>query len=443
MRKKVLILILLLLAGSSLNARKKERMITLAPDSTSTNIFTLKGDFLFRGEYRDGGVVNEAEGKDYAAFLQSRVMVSLEYEHKWFSMRVTPRFSGIWGQANNGTFSLFEGWVQAKSSQGLFAKIGRQELSYDDERIIGSDDWTMMASSHDVVKLGYDGRAHNVHAIVGFNQNPSDVKGGTFFKNGAQTYKTIQVLWYNFHPVKVPISASVLFMNVGIQNEDEQKPKVFFQQLAGGYFSYKGEKFGAEGSGYYQFGKEDHGIPISAWMASCKFKVTPNAHWEVVAGYDYLSGDKNFAVPPKGALGLTRHTIIRGFSPLFGSHHEFYGAMDFFYVQNYIGGFTPGLQNAYAGLTYSPIEAVRLKAHYHFMATGTNLTNHSLKMPLGHELETEVSWKFASFGSLSAGYSYMNGTETMTRLRRADNDKHLHWVWLSLKFTPKFLNIGW
>jgi hypothetical protein len=37
----------------------------------------------------------------------------------------------------------------------------------------------------------------------------------------------------------------------------------------------------------------------------------------------------------------------------------------------------------------------------------------------------------------------MHGTETMARLRRGDNDNNLHWVWLSLKFTPRFLNIGW
>ena len=443
MKKSALFILLLLLAGTSVFARKKDRLVTLAPDSTSTNIFTLKGDFLFRGEYRDGGVAQEEGDKDYAAFLLSRIMLQLEYQHKWFSMRVTPRFSGIWGQSNGGTFSLFEGWVQAKSNKGLFAKIGRQELSYDDERIIGSDDWTMMASSHDVIKLGYDGVCHQVHAIVGFNQNPQGSGGGTVYIDGYQPYKTVQVLWYHYQPRKYPLGLSALFMNVGMQSETQAGPNNCYQQLVGGFFSYHGNIFRTELSGYYQFGREEHNLPISAWMVSSKFNIIPNEHWNVVLGYDYLSGDKYFAVPAHGNLGMTRHTTIRGFSPLFGSHHEFYGAMDFFYVSNYIGGFTPGLQNAYAGLTYSPIEAVKLSATYHFMATGTDMSTHNLKMPLGHELEVEASWKFASFGSLSAGYSYMNGTETMKRLRRAENDNHLHWVWLNLRFTPRFLNIGW
>ena len=442
MKKTALLILLLILSCASVDARKK-REISFAPDSSSTNVFSIGGDFLFRGEYRDGGVAREEGDKDYSAFLLGRVMLQLDFQHKWFSMRVTPRFSGVWGETSGGYFTLFEGWVQAKSNKGLFAKIGRQELSYDDERIIGSDDWTMMASSHDVVKLGYDGKCHQVHAIVGFNQNPEATKGGTDYYDGSQPYKTIQVLWYHYQPQKFPFGASALFMNVGMQSDIQNGPKNCYQQLVGGFLSYHGDKFRAELSGYYQFGHEEHHLPISAWMVSSKFNVIPNAHWHVVAGSDYLSGDKDFAVPAKGNLGMTRHSTIRGFSPLFGSHHEFYGAMDFFYVSNYIGGFTPGLQNAYAGLTYSPIEPVKLSATYHFMATGTDMSSHGLKMPLGHELEVEASWKFASFGSLSAGYTYMNGTETMTRLRRGDGDRHLHWVWLNLRFTPKFLNIGW
>ena len=442
--KKSVLLLLMLVVCVSVDARKK-REVTFAPDSTSKNIFTLSGDFLFRGEYRDGGVAQDDEAKDYAAFLLTRVMLKLEYEHKWFSMRVTPRFSGIWGQGNNGTFSLFEGWVQAKSSKGLFAKIGRQELSYDDERIIGSDDWTMMASSHDVVKLGYDGPCHKVHAIVGFNQNPTaaDFKGGTTYIDGSQPYKTVQVLWYHYQPRKIPFGVSALFMNVGMQSALEEGPRNYYQQLTGGFMGYHGNFFEAELSGYYQFGRDEHSIPISAWMASCKFTGTPTKYFKIIAGYDYLSGDKNFAVPQHGAIGLTRHTINRGFSPLFGSHHEFYGAMDFFYIQNYIGGFSPGLQNAYISLNAFPIEDLRLTANYHYMATGTEMSSHNLKMTLGHEIEVEAAWKFASFGSLSAGYTYMNGTETMNRLRRGNGDNHLHWVWLSLRFYPRFLNIGW
>ena len=444
MKKTAILLILLLLAPCSVFAGKK-REITFAPDSTSTNIFRMSADIMTRGEYRDGGVAGEEGGKDYAAFISGRVMLTLEYEHKWFSMRVTPRFSGVWGQGNNGTFSLFEGWFQAKSRQGLFAKIGRQELSYDDERIIGSDDWTMLASSHDVVKLGYDGKYHQVHAIVAYNQNLEKTIGGTFYIDGSQPYKTMQTVWYHFEVPQIPFGGSALFMNVGVQSGEPDNYKTLYQQLTGGYLCYHHEKYKAEASGYYQFGKHEEGLKLSAWMASGKFTCTPTDSWQFSLGYDYLSGDKYFAVPAKGALGLVRHTVIRGFSPLFGSHHEFYGAMDFFYLSDYVGGFTPGLQNAYATLRYKPIQQVSLLAEYHFFATGTDMSTYhrGLKMPLGHMAVAEVAWKFAEGGKLAAGYTYMNGTETMQRLKKTDKPLHLHWVWLSIRYAPKFLNIGW
>ena len=42
-------------------------------------------------------------------------------------------------------------------------------------------------------------------------------------------------------------------------------------------------------------------------------------------------------------------TYTLQFYSLYGSHHKFYGAMDFFYVRTFVNGFSPGLQNLYCG----------------------------------------------------------------------------------------------
>ena len=44
-----------------------------------------------------------------------------------------------------------------------------------------------------------------------------------------------------------------------------------------------------------------------------------------------LSIDADFATPYQGQIGMIQHKTIKGFSSLYGSHHKFYGAMDFFY----------------------------------------------------------------------------------------------------------------
>jgi len=403
-------------------------------DSASTHTFSIDGDMLFRGEWRDGGIAEVENDEDYAAFIMERIMMKMEYQHKNMFVRVTPRHVGIWGQSNGGSFNLFEGWLKMQSKQGLFFKIGRQSLSYDDERIIGADDWTMMAMSHDVLKVGFENKHHQIHVIAGFNQNGEKTEGGTFYKDGYQPYKSMQTIWYHYNMPKVPIGLSLMFLNIGMESGTEKDYHTENQQLMGTYITYHPKHFNVEASYYYQTGHNEYKIPIYAWMASAKVSYKPNTQWGIAAGYDYMSGDRNFAVPQEGSIGLAQHKTIRGFAPLFGSHHKFYGAMDFFYVQNYTGSFTPGLQNVYVKGNYKPITSINLSAAYHYMATGTKLND--LGWTLGHEFELTSSWNFAPNAILSAGYSFMKGSKTMEALKRTSKNRQLQWLWLGLIVKP-------
>ena len=221
----------------------------------------------------------------------------------------------------------------------------------------------------------------------------------------------------------------------------EKPDKTFYQQLFGTYMVLKPSIVRLEGAFYYQLGKEEHGIPLNAYMGSAKLKVTPNDFYNLYVGYDYMSGDKYFAVPAEGNLGMVHHDVIRGFCPIFGSHHEFYGAMDFFYVDSYVGGFTPGLQNLYTGGSVNPVKGLNIHAAYHFFAIATNLEN--MKKPLGHEVELSLNYSFAKFVRVGAGYSYMRGTETMERLQHVSENRQLHWGWVMISVTPTLFTTQW
>ena len=182
-------------------------------------------------------------------------------------------------------------------------------------------------------------------------------------------------------------------------------------------------------------------MKISAWMASGKATVKPTAHFSFTAGYDYLSGDKYFAVPTQGNIGMARHEVIKGFSTVYGAHHKFYGAMDFFYVSTYLFGFTPGLQNAYVGATYSPIKNLSFNASYHYLSTATKLEG--MDMRLGHEVELQARYSLARDVNVSAGFSTMQGSDTMERLKRSSNNNQLRWGWLSVSVTPRIFSTKW
>jgi hypothetical protein len=86
-----------------------------------------------------------------------------------------------------------------------------------------------------------------------------------------------------------------------------------------------------------------------------------------------------------------------------------------------------------------------INAAYHFYAIAADLqyAQKELNKALGHDVDLGVSYSFANFVKLSAGYSYMRGTETMEILQNTTDKRRLHWGWLMLTVTPTFFTTTW
>ncbi|MBR5655858.1 MAG: alginate export family protein [Prevotella sp.] len=440
-------LLLLLLPATTLMAQNEAGE---ASPEKGDNVLNVNLQMLSHGEMRMGGLdassTEEGEVEDKAYFMMERSRLTVDYQRTGLETKVVAQHQGIWGQKGQGSFNLYEAWAKLSTKNGLFAQIGRQALSYDDERIIGVNDWAMAASSHDVIRTGYEGHGHKAHLILGFNQNAENTYGGTYYKDGSQVYKTMLTTWYHYDIPQTPIGASLLFMNIGMQGgelgkDGENGPHDRYQQLLGTYWSYSPKNLKVEASYYRQMGRNENNGKIKAWMASAKAQLQVNRQLGVVVGYDYLSGDDYLSMRAKSTVGTPRHEIFKAFSSVYGSHHKFYGMMDFFYVKTYLDEFSPGLQNLYAGMTYSPVKALNLKMTYHYLATATELKDY--KRTLGHDMDIEASYQIMKDARLSFGFSYMTGTETMQKLKLADENSSLRWGWFSLIITPRLFTTRW
>lgn len=444
-------------AATGVNAQEQKDTLSSQPagQEQGVNQFTLDASLLTRGELRRGGLPSDKQDKNEneADFVVDRARLTLGYQSDRLtnrkaelSVNLTIQHEGVWGMENGGDFNIYEAWAQVKAKNGLFARIGRQELVYDDERILGNDDWAMAALSHDGLKLGYEGHGHKAHAFVAYNQNGKNVNGGTYYTDGYQPYKTMQTLWYHYDAKRLPLGVSLLFMNVGMQSGTEDDYHTAYQQLWGGYLTVNPKPLLLEASYYRQTGKSSleyksgHELPLKSWMAAVKATYEFNPKFSAYAGYDYLSGDKEFVVPGPGHIGLTQHTEITAFTPVFGENHKFYGAMDFFYVSAYFGTNSPGLQNLYGGATIKPVKNLTLDAAYHYVAIATDL---NLNKSLGHEMEVSATWKPMKDVKIAAGYSFMAGTETMELLKRSTNKRKMHWAWLMFTVSPRIFSAKW
>jgi hypothetical protein len=421
----------------------------VAQDSLSFGV-----NFLTHGEMVRGGlpVDGDNENEERSNFLLGRTRFTAGYNRPGLEAHAVIQNLAVWGSSGNQALDLYEGWVKATSRSGLFAQVGRIALSYDDERIIGTNDFAMASLSHDVLRAGYEGHGHQVHAIVGYNQNAANVYKSTYYKDGAQLYKTMQTVWYHYDVPQIPLGASLLFMNVGLQagrkGLEGNLPTTEFQQMYGGYVNFHPKHVTLEGSYYRQGGKtvnESKAFEIDAWMISVKATVDPfTLHpslFTLQLGYDYLSGDDFIPKTYGGTVGMPLHKVFKGFTPLYGSRTQFYGLMDYFYQSAHVKSFTPGLQNAFVGIGGKPVDRLDLSAKYHYLAVATDLQD--LDHTLGHSIDVTGSYRFTKDISLSAGYTLMFGTETMDRLKQGNASKTARWGWFSLVVSPALFTTKW
>lgn len=423
-------------------------------DSTqkALNQLSFSMNILTHGEACGGGLPRtEKDGpkEDKSRFMVGRTRLYLDYQRQGLQAHAIIQNKAIWGMSGNQALNMYEGWVKLTAKNGLFAQMGRIALAYDDERIIGPNDFATASMSHDVVRVGYEGKGHKAHAIFAYNQNGTNYYSGTYYENGAQLYKSMQTFWYHYDVPKFPLGVSLLFMNIGqqagIEGNVNNPPSIAYQQMYGSYINYHTDNLTLEGAYYRQTGKLVDDFKqlgkIKAWMASVQATINPSDRFGFVLGYDYLSGDDFVPVVYGGHFGMPRHEVNGGFTPMYGSRTKFYGIMDYFYQSSYINGFSPGLQNAFVGLKGEPLPQFNCSATYHYLSTATELID--LDRTLGHSIELQASYKFSKDIFLVASYTHMIGTETMDRLKQGNASKQARWGWFSLVITPSLFTTKW
>ena len=163
----------------------------------ATAQFTLSGQLRTRTEVRHGLGNLVPKGADAAAFTSQRTRLAFGYKWDRLTFGVTVQDVRVWGQdassisnADGNRFMLHEAWadlvlankadttIKFKLLDQLSLKIGRQELSYDDVRLIGSLDWLQQGRRHDMALLKAVHHGWQVDLGYAFNQN-SDAFGVT------------------------------------------------------------------------------------------------------------------------------------------------------------------------------------------------------------------------------------------------------------------------
>jgi hypothetical protein len=164
---------------------------------TATAQITLTGQLRTRTEVRNGLGNLVLKGSKAAAFTSQRTRLTFGYKWDRLTFGVSVQDVRVWGQdastisnADGNKLMLHEGWADLmlankadttfkfKAIDLLSVKIGRQELIYDDVRLLGNLDWLQQARRHDMALLKAVHHGWQVDVGYAYNQN-SDAFGIT------------------------------------------------------------------------------------------------------------------------------------------------------------------------------------------------------------------------------------------------------------------------
>lgn len=401
--------------------------------------FTLDGEFRPRTEYRNGFGNLIAEDADAGFGISTRARLNAGWTTDAYKVYLSLQDVMVWGENRqilpydqNNSFAVFEAWADIKLGEGWSTKLGRQVLSYDDQRILGGLDWAQQGRNHDAAMIKHKKGQFILDFALAFNQDYSNPTGfvstGTGYNTtGFFSYKTMQMLYLKQAWEK--FSGSLLLLNNGFQEFDTNSNPdgVSGLQTIGTHLDYKSGGFTLAANAFIQTGKRQGEVDVKgAHLLSLDLgfkaspKVTLGAGLEIISGNDADAGETG------------------AFFPLYGTNHKFNGFMDYFYVGNHANSI--GLFDIHASANFDLGKKSSLLVKVLNFSGEQELT--SGEKSLGTEIDLVFKKAFKGY-ALVAGYSQMFASDGMYELKEITEDAAAggqNWAWAMLVIKPKFLN---
>lgn len=422
------------------------------------SIWDIGGVFRGRYELKEGGL-GVPPANDFRAttstgtrnnndYFSTKVLARVGYTDKWWSAYVEGRSSETWkdnrsntgagavpgpggrgGPEQDGIVDLHQAYVTVGNHKEfpVSVKVGRQELSYGDERLVGAFAWNNIGRVFDAAKVRWQ---HEWFAAEAFGSKlvlPNDNNPNVWNDYGS-------FCGLHLTTKKLPKNTTELYFfarneDIGTATADTGAVLPFqvaapaardIYTVGGRLKSNPGDlgAFDYTVEGAYQFGN---------WKQTAASATLDHEAYAVMANLGYTFGDS--AMTPRLALeycyGSGDDSPADGkhgtFDNLFPTNHKFYGYMDFFSWQN-----IHDVRLAYS-MKPHPRLSLAVEAHSFWVAdTGDNLynaggvarggaaatpgngygINANYGSHVGYELDVVVGYTLTKFAGLEAGYGH-------------------------------------
>ena len=262
------------------------------------------------------------EGRDFARggvtnTVTQRARAGMRFDLEPVTLNIEIQDVRIWGAEADTLndfsaegFDLHQGYLQAQLADGLALRVGRQEIDWLNQRLIGSVGWIEQARSLDAARLVWRGVEDRMVVDAFYARTRHDLDEGEL-----RAEHLFAALWqYAIDDAFVPAVLAIVDLN----GPSERTRVTTGAHVTGRFeagFSYSLE-------GFWQGGSGADDTRWSAFLTALRLRQTlvdvPTRPWLELRA-EIVSGDDD-----------PTEAIRRSFDTLFATNHAFYGEMDFF-----------------------------------------------------------------------------------------------------------------
>lgn len=392
--------------------------------------FSLSMELRPRGEFRKGYKMLPDENSAPAVFISQRSRMNLSYNAEKLSTKISFQDVRVWGdqpyKSDVAGIGLYEAWAEIPLCDSFHLKAGKQELAYDNERLITKSNWSQNGVTHNAVLLSFRKNGLQLDFASAYNQSAENLFG-TDISPIYSNYKTLNILW-----LSKKINEHFKTSLIGVADEYQKEPltsTTYLRGTFGGIIEHSDKKrVSVTLRGFYQMGRLSTGQEVSAYYGSADFSYTLKEKYTLIAGIEYISG--------KDAAD-TANKKSNTFSTLYGSCHSFNGNMDYF-TDMAKDTKNAGLINPYLNFILKLGEKSKLRAdfHYFFLQNNYLINNDPVKKALGIEADLSYTYEISKDASVQAGFSVMNPTPQMEIFCGGNSGYYGTWGFVMLTVKP-------
>ncbi|MGD1961166.1 MAG: alginate export family protein [Fulvivirga sp.] len=397
---------------------------------------SIEAQFRPRFEFRNG-YTTLPEESDKPAFLTSqRTRLNIDYKYdNNISAYLSAQDVRIWGESEplerDADLNIYQAWLRFAPSSNVTLKLGRQEIVYDNSKLMAIADWRQQGRTHDAALFQFQSNdsTWSADVAIAINQDRE-----VFFRDlyDGRNYKNLHLVHLN--KKYATSNFSLILLNIGQQLADTS---VIYTQTFGLYAKKAIGDFSINGHYYHQTGKRTEITNVNAYWVAAEANYSVNETMRLALGADLLSGTPTQDLSNPNADS-------ENFVPLFALRHRYFGVQDMFYFNGF--DVPAGLRDFYVKVVKQINDKSTIRLDTHSFSTFTSLEDGSgggMDKNLGLEFDLFYTYRYNRYLSIHGGYTQFLATDTMVALKqRGEKNELANFFYLTFDFKPCLFHKG-